>query len=205
MKIKNFVIAFTLICGLGIGLAINSFRTSAADSSVADKERISELENEVALLKAGKDNCKAEKALTEKRLVMFDHLDFKHYTNQQWDKFSLSHADNIKVQYPDGSITEGLYPQHIEPLKPIFVFAPDTKISSHPSRFGNGEWTAVMGIMEGTFSKPMPIGEGKTLPPTGKKFKLAMVTLAKWQGDKMSEEYLFWDNQAFMKQIGLAN
>jgi SnoaL-like polyketide cyclase len=156
-------------------------------------------------LKAELKKVNDEKALTEKRLAEFDKLDFDYYSGQQWDKFNQSHADNIKVYYPDSSTTEGLYPQHIDMLKPMFVFAPDTKIKTHPVRFGSGDWTAVIGEMEGTFSQPMPAGEGKTIPPTNKKFKLAMVTLGHWNGDKMIEEYLFWDNQAFMKQIGVGN
>ena len=76
-------------------------------------------------------------------------------------------------------------------LKPIFVFAPDTKIRTPPAKFGNGEWTTVIGEMDGTFSQPMPIGNGKTNPPTGKKFKLSMCTVGHWNGDKMIEEYLF--------------
>jgi len=89
-------------------------------------------------------------------------------------------------------------------LTPTFAFAPDTKIEKHPVRFGSGDWTCVIGEMEGTFTKPMAIGNGKTIAPTGKKFKLSMVTVGHWGADgKMSEEYLFWDNQAFMKQIGL--
>jgi hypothetical protein len=31
-----------------------------------------------------------------------------------------------------------------------------------------------------------------------------MATIAHWDGTKMTEEYLFYDNQSFMKQIGLA-
>jgi hypothetical protein len=32
-----------------------------------------------------------------------------------------------------------------------------------------------------------------------------MATVGHWGADgKMTEEYLFWDNQSFMKQIGLA-
>jgi hypothetical protein len=50
----------------------------------------------------------------------------------------------------------------------------------------------------------MPIGDGKTIPPTGKAYKLTMCTLGHWKGDVMDEEYLFWDTQDFMKQIGLA-
>lgn len=86
----------------------------------------------------------------------------------------------------------------------MFVYAPDTKIESHPIRFGSGDWTCVTGVMSGTFSKPMAIGTGKTIPPTGKKFKLTMCTVGHWKDGKMTEEYLFWDNQTFMQQIGLA-
>ena len=145
-----------------------------------------------------------EKAMTEARLVRFDSLDYEFYSNQDWKNFNQSHADNIKVYYPDGNVTTGLYPQHIDMLTPMFAFAPDTKIKNHPVRFGSGDWTCVIGEMEGTFSNPMPIGNGKTIPPTGKKFKLSMCTVGHWDGNKMSEEYLFWDNQSFMKQIGLA-
>lgn len=162
------------------------------------------LQEKVNALQAELDKYKADEKLQNERLVRFDSLDFDFYSNQKWDKFNQSHADNIKVYYPDGSISTGLTPQHIDLLKPMFVFAPDTKIKNHPIKFGRGDWTCVVGEMEGTFSAPMPIGGGKTIPPTGKKFKLSMTTIGHWGPDgKMTEEYLFWDNQAFMKQIGL--
>jgi len=41
-------------------------------------------------------------------------------------------------------------------------------------------------------------------PPTGKAFKFKMCTVAHWKGGVMDEEYLFWDNLDFMKQIRLA-
>ena len=173
---------------------------SGNDSSVSKdmQAKVDSLQNE---LKKFTD----EKARTELLLAKFDTLDFEFYSNQKWDMFTHNHADNIKVYYPDGSITTGLYPQHIDQIKPMFVFAPDTKIKTHPVRFGSGDWTCVIGEMEGTFSKPMPIGNGKTIPPTGKHFKLGMTTVGHWGADgKMTEEYLFWDNQSFMKQIGLA-
>lgn len=141
--------------------------------------------------------------LTQERLRRFDSLDFQFYSYQKWDSFAISHDKNIKVYYPDGTVTTGLYPQHIDMLTPMFSFAPDTKITSHPVKFGCGDWTAVIGIMEGTFSKPMNLGNGKVIQPTGKKFKLSMSTIGHWKGGKMIEEYLHWDNQSFMKQIGL--
>jgi len=172
--------------------------SSCTNNNVELQAKVDSLQNE---LKKFTD----EKTLTEQRLLKFDTLDYEYYSNQKWDMFKHNHADNIKVYYPDGFITEGLYPQHIDMLTPMFVFAPDTKIEQHPVKFGSGDWTTVIGVMEGTFTKPMPIGNGKTIPPTGKKFKLSMATVAHWGPDgKMTEEYLFWDNQSFMKQIGLA-
>ena len=77
-------------------------------------------------------------------------------------------------------------------------------IRDSPIKLAEGNYTAVMGVLEGTFTKPMPIGNGKTIPPTNKPFKLDMVTIGRWENGVMAEEWLFWDNQAFMKQIGVA-
>ena len=136
-------------------------------------------------------------------LANFDDLDFNVYSGQRWDQLEKSHAKDITVHWPDGRVTKGIDP-HITDLKGMFIFAPDTRIKEHPIRIASGDWTAVTGIMEGTFSKPMPIGDGKTIAPTGKSFKLTMVTIGHWKNGVMDEEWLMWDNQTFMKQIGLA-
>jgi SnoaL-like polyketide cyclase len=85
----------------------------------------------------------------------------------------------------------------------MFVYAPDTRIKEHPVKIASGEWTSVIGVMEGTFTKPMPMGDDKSIPPTGKAFNLVMCTVGHWKDGVMDEEYLFWDNQTFMKQIGV--
>jgi hypothetical protein len=145
----------------------------------------------------------AEK-LAAQHIATFDTLDFDVFTNQKWDRLKESHAADIAVHWPDGHVTHGIE-RHIADLKAMFVYAPDTRIREHPVRIANGEWTSVIGIMEGTFTLPMPIGNGKTIPPTGKSFKLIMCTVGHWKKDgTMDEEYLFWDNQAYMTQLGLA-
>ena len=58
-----------------------------------------------------------------------------------------------------------------------------------------------MGYMLGTFTEPMPIGDGKFIQPTGKSFKLPMATIGIWKDGVMTEEYLFWDNKSYMDQI----
>ncbi|MGH9198940.1 MAG: ester cyclase [Acidimicrobiia bacterium] len=136
-------------------------------------------------------------------LENFDDLDFNVFTNQKWTELERSHSQDITVHWPDGHSTQGIE-KHIEDLKAMFVWAPDTRIKEHPVKFGQGEWTAVIGTMEGTFTQPMPTGDGNTIPPTGKPFKIQMATIGHWNSQGvMDAEYLFWDNQEFMKQIGL--
>jgi SnoaL-like polyketide cyclase len=138
-----------------------------------------------------------------KNIATFDDLDFNVFTNQKWNELSKSHSKDIVVHWPDGHQTKGIE-KHIEDLKAMFVYAPDTRIQQHPVKFGSAEWTSVIGIMEGTFTKPMPMANGKPIPPTGKAFKITMATVGRWntQGT-MDEEYLFWDNATYMKQIGV--
>jgi hypothetical protein len=62
----------------------------------------------------------------------------------------------------------------------------------------------VVGILEGTFSEPMPTTDGTHIQPTGKPYRLMMATVGRWNNGVLQEEWLFWDNHAFMKQIGLA-
>ena len=143
-------------------------------------------------------------AVIEKNLATFDTLDYTVFSNQEWTRLHESHAKDIKVFWPDGHMTQGIE-VHIEDLKALFVYAPDTRIKVHPIRFGSGNMTAVTGVFEGTFTKPMPIGGGKFIQPTGKAFKMPMCTVGIWGPDGiMTEEHLFWDNQIYMKQIGLA-
>ncbi len=140
----------------------------------------------------------------EQHLTKFDTLDFVVFTNQQWVRFHETHSNDIVVNWPDGHHTNGLE-KHIQDMIAMFVYAPDTRIKVHPIRFGSGtgEWTCVTGVMEGTFTKPMPIGNGKSIPPTGKSFKIPMCTVGHWKDGLMIEESLFWDNQTYMTQMGL--
>jgi hypothetical protein len=138
----------------------------------------------------------------EKNLKVFDTLDFEVFSNQKWERLHESHAKDIVVTWPDGHETRGI-DKHIDDLKAMFVFAPDITIKKHPIRFGSGSWTSVTGVMTGTFTKPMPLPDGKTIEPTGKRFAIGMATIGHWKNGTMNHEWLFWDNQDFMNQLGL--
>ncbi|TNE68190.1 polyketide cyclase [bacterium] len=178
---------------------------SGLSQQATAQKSLKEYKAEVEKLKTALAEIAKTNETIAKNLATFDDLDFNVFTNQEWSRLHESHAKNIIVHWPDGSSTKGIE-RHIEDLSRMFVYAPDTRIKEHPIKIGSGKMTAVMGVMEGTFSKPMPIGEGKFIEPNGKTFKISMVTIGLWNDEGvMYEEYLFWDNLTYMKQLGLAN
>jgi hypothetical protein len=140
--------------------------------------------------------------IANQNLKTFDNLDFDVFTNQKWDRLKESHSPDVIVHWPDGRETRGI-DKHIEDLKWLFTFAPDTRIKVHPVKVAGGEWTSVIGEMEGTFTKPMTMPDGKIVQPTGKAFKIRMATVGHWKNGVMDEEYLFWDNMTYMRQLGI--
>jgi len=194
-----------LTCTIGLVAVLFAFCITPAFSAGPDeggyspgmKAKITEMKKE---LKKFTD----ERATIAKDLKTFDELDFVVFSNQEWTRLHESHSKDVKVNWPDGHYTTGIE-RHIEDLKALFVYAPDTSIKVHPVKFGSGEYTSVIGVMTGTFTKPMPIGDGKFIQPTGKKFSINMCTVGHWKDGVMIEEWLFWDSATYMKQMGIGN
>ncbi len=139
----------------------------------------------------------------KKHLQTFDELDFVVFSHAEWARMGESHAKNVRVHMPDGSFTDGL-DKHVFALQAVFAFAPDTRIEEHPIRVATNDLTAVTGVMRGTFTQPMPDGKGGFTPPTGRKYAINMATVGVWNAHGlMDEEFLFWDNLTFYRQLGL--
>jgi len=189
------MIYLVVIAVLSFTTVVSAGAQNVKKSSAPSKQEIDKLRAEIKALTANN-------AVIAKNLVTFDTLDYTVFSNQQWVRLHESHAKNIKVNWPDGHFTIGIE-RHIADLSAMFVYAPNTQIKEHPIRFGAGNMTCVIGVMTGTFTKPMPIGDGKFIQPTGKSFKLPMCTVGIWKDGVMIEEYLFWDNQTYMNQLGL--
>ena len=189
MLIEKKHVAFAAVALFAIVGCSNAGKSSSADTAQSSPE--------AAILADSAKNIALH-------LNKFDTLDFDVFSNQKWDRLKESHAADITVSWPDGHDTHGIE-KHIEDLKAMFVPMPDLAIKEHPIKIANGHWTAVVGHMTGTFTKPMPIGDGKTIAPTGKKVDMHMTTIGHWtDAGVMDHEWLFWDNQTFMKQIGLS-
>ena len=193
-----------LTCSLGlvVVLILSLVIPSAFAASMNKGGYSPEMQAKIDEMKQELKKYTDERAMIAKNLETFDTLDYVVFSNQDWVRLHESHSKDVLVNWPDGHQTNGIE-KHIEDLKAMFVYAPDTKIKVHPIKFGSGEFTCVTGVMTGTFTQPMPIGEGKFIQPTGKKFSINMCTVGHWKDGVMIEEWLFWDNATYMKQIGI--
>lgn len=83
---------------------------------------------------------------------------------------------------------------------------PDVQIANnaYPIQFGSGEWMTVITRCSGIFTGEMKQLDGTKVAPTGKAFDLDFATTAKWDGDLLVGEYVFWDSALQAQQIGLA-
>ena len=131
-----------------------------------------------------------------------DELDLVAFNNRDMDLIKQIHADEVKVYNPDGTVTEGMDPHHADELQFLFDTF-DFKVADHIVGFGHGEWTAGISISEGTWVKPITLEDGTVLEPTGQSVRLKIATIARWENGRIAEEYLFWDNADWNRQIGL--
>jgi hypothetical protein len=137
-------------------------------------------------------------------LQLFDQLDFEAFSKKNWDLFAEIHCDDVVVTDSQGNHTEGI-DAHLQAMQYVVSFAPDVAVLEHPIKIGQGDYTAVTGRTHMTFSEPMQLPDGQQLQPTGMVAEGTMVTVAKWRGNCIAEEQLFYaDSAVTNKQLGLS-
>lgn len=165
-------------------------------------ENVDDLHERISVLEAQVEAYEAERAQTARHLEIFDELDLIAFNNRDMERIGEIHADEVIVHNPDGTRTSPFEP-HAEELQFLFDTF-DFVVTDHIVGFGYGEWTAGISISEGRWVKPITLPDGTVLEPTGKKVRLKIATIARWENGRIVEEYLFWDNADWNRQIGLA-
>ncbi|WP_170328207.1 ester cyclase [Ruegeria arenilitoris] len=171
------------------------FAVPAFAEEAALKARIAELEAQLA-------EYEAEKELEAANVALYDKMDLEAFTAHDMETIGEIHAHDVKVIFPDGSLTEGMFPAHEAQIDWLFTTFSDITIPEHPIKFGSGEWTAGLSVTKGTWDSPMHLPDGRVLEPSGKPFEHNVVTLVRWEAGQIAEEYVMWDNFDLYAQIG---
>jgi ketosteroid isomerase-like protein len=107
-----------------------------------------------------------------RNLKGMDELDFVGWNSADWHGvFAHYHTDDVLVDVHGQAQTHGIQ-EHIEAMRAFVETTGGTpiQITSHPVKFGSGDWTCVVGEFE---------GGGR------------MVTVAKWRDGAIAEEYIW--------------
>jgi hypothetical protein len=107
-----------------------------------------------------------------RNLQGMDELDFTGWNRADWHGvFTQSHTDDVLVEVKGQPPTHGIQ-EHIDAMKALVdsTGGRPVQVKSHPIGFGSGEWTCVVGELE---------GGGR------------MVTVAKWRDGAIAEEYIW--------------
>jgi len=107
-----------------------------------------------------------------RNLKRMDDLDFIGWNGADWEGvFARHHTDDVIVEVHGQPPTHGIR-QHVDAMEAFVESTGGTpiQVSSHPIAFGSGEWTCVVGELE---------GGGR------------MVTVAKWTDGAIAEEYVW--------------
>src|ERR687895_2356688 len=102
-------------------------------------------------------------------LDRFDRLDFEAWNNRNWTLFEELHSPDVLVVDFNGNTTRGIE-QHLQWAMAVVAAQPESKVSAHPIKIAAGDWTVATGTLPGN---------------------LTMLTLARWEDGRMTEEYLF--------------
>lgn len=128
------------------------------------------------------------------------------WNTQDWAVFTKSHAENVAVYWPGQPQPTRGRRAHLEEAKEFFKTYPDNHLVNNPYKilFGQGGYTCSVAEFTATMKGSMKGPGGKTIPPTGKKFRVEFCTVAHWRNGEIVEERLFYDLTSAMKQLGLA-
>lgn len=115
----------------------------------------------------------------------------------------FNHHPNATMYYTGGVIMN--LTQHIEDLRLTFSTYSDAAPHNHNYRviFGEGDWTVALAHAGGVNDGPVPDLDGTFLPPTMRTVSFDLMTIVRWDGGWMMEEYLWSDNPLMYRQLGV--
>jgi ketosteroid isomerase-like protein len=138
----------------------------------------------------------------KRHLMLYEKLNTDGMNHQNWDLIEQIYHPNATMRMANNPPMKG-FPAIKKMMLESYVMSPDCKFINRGIKFGSGDWTVQQQIMTGTFTGPMKAANGDIYPPTGKKYEIDLCSFVRWRDDRIIEETIFFDNDAYAKQLGL--
>ena len=186
-----------VMCASALGLAACSSGTFNDTDIAALQKKIDELTAELEAYRADEARVKHNLSLMTTADVSMNARD--------WDGFNSVHSDDVWVSTPDTPASTENTSDHLSVVQSFVNAFPDHKIQQpYVTLIGQGDYICAVQENGGTFTEPWHLpGTDIVIPPNGKDFTMTMVTIAKAEGDELTEERIIYDMSAMMRQLEL--
>jgi len=91
---------------------------------------------------------------------------------------------------------------HRKDVEGLATAFPDMKLTTS-LLFGQGDWVAAEGVLEGTHKGPLAGPGGQMIPATYKRVRLPFCELTRMENGKIAEERVYFDLAGMLMQLGL--
>lgn len=119
-----------------------------------------------------------------------------------WKKVWAAHTKDVVASGPHlPAALKGL-DAHRKDIEGLVAAFPDMK-STTTMAFGQGNWVAAEGVLEGTHKGPLAGPGGLMIPATNKRVRLPYCGLIRFENGKVAEERIYFDLAGMMMQLGV--
>ncbi len=126
----------------------------------------------------------------------------KAWNAGNWKKVFAAHTKDVITIGPHLPAALKGIDAHRKDIEGFIAAFPDLKVTTTLA-FGQGDWVASDGFMEGTHKGPLAGPGGLSIPATGKRVHMPFCSLTRFESGKIAEERLFFDLAGMMAQLGL--
>ena len=148
------------------------------------------------------DEGKTNDDKVRQHLALFEMMNYEGYNKRNWDLVRAVFDQNIVTTFSNGTQLKGIEENMYMLMLQNLEWSPDQQIRNK-IQFGSGDWTALNMVIYGTFTKPMKHMTGQTIQPTNKKYSIENCIFGYWANNKLVEMFVFGDQSAFMKELGI--
>jgi steroid delta-isomerase-like uncharacterized protein len=132
------------------------------------------------------------------KLTNVRDVHYRGINTKDTDMVASTVSDDVVTLTPNGEM------QGIDAFRAFgeafFKAAPDAQIDAERT-FEHGDTLITEGTYRGTQTGELASPE-QTLPASGRTFEFRFVDIMTFTGDKISDHRIYWDNLAFMMQLG---
>ena len=128
------------------------------------------------------------------------------FSARDWDDFlGTMQSEDVVVHQIGAPVTRGR-DAHRKDMEMWIGAFPDMRVHNDPYdiQFGQGDWTVAMGRLSGTFTGQLNLPDGTVVEPTGKAFETFFTTIGHWKNEQLDIQYVLYDAQDIMAQIGVS-